>query len=94
MTELEKNQSKIESASIAASLYRWSRRNRNKKILKYLPSGWRNNYYSPQTENYNLTVTISTVNTNLKVRILSFRLTNRIIMFQLLEQEVMLFMQK
>ena len=53
MTELEKNQSKIESASIAASLYRWSRRNRNKKILKYLPSGWRNNYYSPQTENYN-----------------------------------------
>ncbi len=53
MTELEKNQSKIEIASIAASLYRWSRRNRNKKILKYLPSGWRNNYYSPQTENYN-----------------------------------------
>ncbi len=53
MTELEKNQSKIESASIAASLYRWSRRNRNKKILKYLPSGWRNNYYSPQTENFN-----------------------------------------
>ena len=53
MTELEKNQSTIDSASIAASLYRWSRRNRNKKILKYLPSGWRNNYYSPQTEHFN-----------------------------------------
>ena len=26
MTELEKNQSKIEIASIAASLYRWSRK--------------------------------------------------------------------
>ena len=53
MTELKKNQSKIESASIGASLYRWSRRNRNKKILKHLPSGWRNNFYSPQTESFN-----------------------------------------
>ncbi len=52
MTELEKNQSTIESASIAASLFRWSRRSRKKKILKHLPSGWRNNFYSLQTENF------------------------------------------
>ena len=94
MTELEKNQSKIEIASIAASLYRWSRRNRNKKILKYLPSGWRNNYYSPQTENFNFDGHHFNCKYKFKVGILSFLLINRIIMFQLLEQEVMLFMQK
>ena len=52
ITELKKNQSTIENISIAASLYRWSRRNKKKKILKHLPSGWRNNFYSLQTENF------------------------------------------
>ena len=52
ITELKKNESTIENISIAASLYRWSRRNKKKKILKHLPSGWRNNFYSLQTENF------------------------------------------
>ena len=52
ITELKKNQSIIENISIAASLYRWSRRNKKKKILKHLPSGWRNNFYSLQAENF------------------------------------------
>ena len=52
ITELKKNQSIIENISIAASLYRWSRRNKKKKILKHLPSGWINNFYSLQAENF------------------------------------------
>ena len=52
ITELKKNKSIIENISIAASLYRWSRRNKKKKILKHLPSGWRNNFYSLQAENF------------------------------------------
>ena len=52
ITEFKKNQSTIENISIAASLYRWSRRNKKKKILKHLPSGWRNNFYSLQAENF------------------------------------------
>ena len=52
ITELKKNNSIIENISIAASLYRWSRRNKKKKILKHLPSGWRNNFYSLQAENF------------------------------------------
>ena len=52
ITQVKKNQSTIENISIAASLYRWSRRNKKKKILKHLPSGWRNNFYSLQTENF------------------------------------------
>ena len=52
ITELKKNKSTIENISIAASLYRWSRRNKKKKILKHLPSGWRNNFYSLQAENF------------------------------------------
>ena len=52
ITEFKKNKSTIENISIAASLYRWSRRNKKKKILKHLPSGWRNNFYSLQAENF------------------------------------------
>ena len=52
MIDNEKDKSKIESMCIAATLYRWSKRNLRKKILKHLTSGWRNNFYSYQTENF------------------------------------------
>ena len=52
ITEFEKDRSTVESVSIAASLYRWSKRNLNREILKHLPSGWRNNFYSLQTEKF------------------------------------------
>ena len=44
--QTKKNQSKIQNIVIVASLYRWSKRNLEKKLLKNLPSGWRNNFYS------------------------------------------------
>ncbi len=50
--KIKRDQSIVENIAIAATLYRWSKRNRNKKLLKYLPSGWRNNFYEPQIEKY------------------------------------------
>ena len=52
MIDNEKDKSKIENMCIAATLYRWSKRNLRKKILKHLTSGWRNNFYSYQTEEF------------------------------------------
>ena len=52
MTQHVKDKSTIENIAIAATLHRWSKRNNKKKLLKYLPSGWRNNPYSHQTEKF------------------------------------------
>ena len=52
MIDNEKDKLKIDNMCIAATLYRWSKRNLRKKILKHLTSGWRNNFYSYQTENF------------------------------------------
>ncbi|MAR44076.1 MAG: hypothetical protein CMC48_08395 [Flavobacteriaceae bacterium] len=48
----EKDKLIIDNMCIAATLYRWSKRNLRKKILKHLTSGWRNNFYSYQTEKF------------------------------------------
>ncbi len=48
----EKDKLIVDNMCIAATLYRWSKRNLRKKILKHLTSGWRNNFYSYQTEKF------------------------------------------
>ena len=52
ITQTKRNQSEIQNIVIVATLYRWSKRNLEKKLLKNLPSGWRNNFYAKQTERY------------------------------------------
>jgi len=42
----------IEEALIATTLYAWNQREQSRKILKSLPSGWRNNFYQPQKETF------------------------------------------
>ena len=42
-----------EKPLIAAVLFNWIKRNKKRKILKSLPSGWRNNFYKPQTQEIN-----------------------------------------
>jgi 3-methylcrotonyl-CoA carboxylase alpha subunit len=49
---IKRDKSSIENIVIIASLYRWLKRNRKKKLLKDLPSGWRNNFYRPQIEKF------------------------------------------
>ncbi len=39
--------------AIAALLYQWQQRRNALQTLQQLPSGWRNNYYQPQTEVFN-----------------------------------------
>ena len=40
--------------AIAVCLYRWEERNKKRTLLKALPSGWRNSYYEPQHEVYEI----------------------------------------
>lgn len=42
----------IAKAAIAATLYGWRKRNGARKLLKSLPSGWRNSFYAPQHDTY------------------------------------------
>jgi biotin carboxyl carrier protein len=42
----QKNSNAI--ASIAATVYDWSNREKNRSLLKHIPSGWRNSFYEPQ----------------------------------------------
>lgn len=39
-------------AAIATTIYDWSLREKNRKVLRAIPSGWRNNFYEYQTEKY------------------------------------------
>ena len=50
----EKAQKATHLAGMAATLYSWQQRNTQRTLLRSIPSGWRNNYYSPQEENYEL----------------------------------------
>ena len=50
--QIIRDQPTIENIVIAATLHRWSNRNRKKRLLKHLPSGWRNNFYEPQREKF------------------------------------------
>tara|TARA_Y100000768_G_scaffold360041_1_gene316998 strand:- start:277 stop:2250 length:1974 start_codon:yes stop_codon:yes gene_type:complete len=50
--QTDRDQSTIEKMAIVATLYRWSKRNIKKRLLKHLPSGWRNNLYSLQKEKF------------------------------------------
>ncbi len=38
----------VHLSAIAASIGRWSQNNEKRRLLKHVPSGWRNNFYSPQ----------------------------------------------
>ena len=38
--------------AIAATLYNWGQREENRKVIKEIPSGWRNNFYQPQFDQY------------------------------------------
>ena len=51
---LKKNKNSInEKPLIAGILFDWIIRNKKRKILKNIPSGWRNNFYKPQTHYVN-----------------------------------------
>ena len=50
--KINRDQSTVENIAIAATLYRWQKRSRKKKILKHFPSGWRNNFYCAQAEKF------------------------------------------
>ncbi len=39
-------------ASIAATLHGWNQREQSRTLLRSIPSGWRNNFYGPQSEDY------------------------------------------
>lgn len=49
---LKKDNSSIHKALISATIYDWQLRENSRKLLKTLPSGWRNNFYEPQYESY------------------------------------------
>ncbi len=51
----------IEEALVAATLYAWNQRERSRKALRSLPSGWRNNFYEFQKEIFLITDRILTV---------------------------------
>ena len=38
--------------AVAALVWEWKIRDAQRTVLKYMPSGWRNNFYQPQTETY------------------------------------------
>ena len=52
MIQTDRDQSTIEKMAIVATLFRWSKRNIKKRLLKHMPSGWRNNFYSFQAEKF------------------------------------------
>ncbi|MEO1652311.1 MAG: biotin carboxylase N-terminal domain-containing protein [Bacteroidota bacterium] len=39
-------------AAIAATLFDWQKRDRQRKMMRALPSGWRNSFYAPQEVKY------------------------------------------
>jgi len=43
---------KIHHAFIAATLHNWHKRKSTQKLLKGIPSGWRNNFYQAQKDSY------------------------------------------
>ena len=50
--QTDRDQSTIEKMAIVATLFRWSKRNIKKRLLKHMPSGWRNNFYNFQAEKF------------------------------------------
>ncbi|RMG84225.1 MAG: ATP-grasp domain-containing protein, partial [Bacteroidetes bacterium] len=48
----QKSEAQKELATIATTLFHWHQRNQKRTLLKGLPSGWRNNPYSPQQRTY------------------------------------------
>ena len=46
------NTTALKISAIATTLFRWNLRNENRKVLRSLPSGWRNSFYSNQFEEY------------------------------------------
>ena len=44
----------INIPAISSTLFRWSHRNQNQQVLKSIPSGWRNSFYSYQFEEYSV----------------------------------------
>ena len=46
------NEFSLNQALIATTLYNWKERENNRKTLRSIPSGWRNNFYQHQKETY------------------------------------------
>ena len=47
-----KTEFQLHLTAIASTLFQWNHRNVKRTLLRNLPSGWRNNRYSPQQDNY------------------------------------------
>jgi 3-methylcrotonyl-CoA carboxylase alpha subunit len=50
----QKETESIHFAGIAATLHGWQQRAQSRGLLRSIPSGWRNNYYQPQFEEYEI----------------------------------------
>ena len=48
------NETHVDTILIAATLFNWEKRNNNRSLLASIPSGWRNNYYSHQSEKFSV----------------------------------------
>ncbi len=45
-----KKETNIDEALIAATLFKWEKRENSRRLLKAMPSGWRNSFYEHQTD--------------------------------------------
>ncbi|MEO0469438.1 MAG: acetyl-CoA carboxylase biotin carboxylase subunit [Bacteroidota bacterium] len=53
MTDTDQNdQARYEKALIAATVYRWWKRDQKRPLLAGMPSGWRNNFYQSQQDSF------------------------------------------
>ena len=52
MTNENKDAEKLNLAALGATLFDWKNREEKRTLLNAIPSGWRNNFYSPQAETF------------------------------------------
>ena len=50
----DKNEDDTTKSIIAATLFDWIKRNTDRSLLRSIPSGWRNNFYTPQKESFTI----------------------------------------
>jgi len=53
-TNQERDENALHKFLIAATLFKWSQREAKRKVLKSIPSGWRNSFYDYQKINYQI----------------------------------------
>ncbi|MEM1123245.1 MAG: biotin carboxylase N-terminal domain-containing protein [Bacteroidota bacterium] len=51
-TIAKKEETDVVLAGIAATLHGWQKRQQKRTLLRSIPSGWRNNFYAPQSETF------------------------------------------